>query len=98
MTEENSNLIAATVLDPRFKELNFLPPDANKRAYYKFASNAIDKLKVNELLNDSNLNKDLAADDELTKENFLIMDEDKTKFGFKNSAQEIKLYVSYQIL
>ena len=64
---ENSGLIAATVLYPRFKILH-----ADKVAYYKFAAEAIDK----SCLKPSNsIKPDLVIKKILdTKENFLDFD------------------------
>jgi hypothetical protein len=39
--EWNSVLIAVTVLDPRFKRLQFLQDDSDKAAYCKFAAEGI---------------------------------------------------------
>ena len=43
LSEENGGLIAATILDPRFKQLKFLDKDADLKAYYKFAADVIEQ-------------------------------------------------------
>ena len=95
MTEENSGLIAATVLDPRFKRLQFLPDNSDKAAYYKFAAEAIDRScpKPNNSTNTDLVVKKI----EETKENFLDFDgHDDNPLVFKTTLQEIKKYVSFK--
>ena len=90
LSEENGGLIAATILDPRFKQLKFLDKDADIKAYYKFATDVIEQ-KFPEFARaldsrDGNLEK--------KKKHFLSDDEEKPT-NYKNTLKEIQKYATY---
>ena len=87
MTEENSSLIAATILDPKFKILYFLLDNMDKNAYYKFAATTIDKKLGPRPKTNPNENSEQNTD---TKK-----PEDDKSSDFTTTLQEIKCYSKY---
>ena len=89
MTEENASLITATILDPRFKKLHFLPDNADKNAYYKFAAATIDK----KLGPRPKSNAAETPAPKKAKRGFLSEDDDDVT-EFTTTLQELKCYSS----
>ena len=89
MTEENGALICATLLDPKFKQLKFLPPKSDIKAYHNFAAKFIDSQKfvpTPAVSNNCNNGKE-------NKKHFLSEDEDDSPLN--STFQEIKKYVDH---
>ena len=89
MTEENGALICATLLDPKFKQLKFLPPKSDIKAYHNFAAKFIDSQKfvpTPAVSNNCNNGKE-------NKKHFLSEDEDDSPLN--STLQEIKKYFDH---
>ena len=80
-------MIAATVLDPSFKKLNFLLVKFDKAAYYKFAAEAIDKRCPKQI--ECPKTDAPAKKVEETRENFLDFKGSKKRTGGLKADQRV---------
>ena len=90
MTEENSRLILATIVDPKYKRLSFLDDDADVNKYYNFAAKEMDRIFGANLVVISNEN-DIVHKTEETEHGFFSDEDDATTE--KTTLKEIKKYI-----